>query len=219
LHKLGLSYANNYLLTSALVTFFSCSFVLAASAVALFGIARELSTSGLGSLNPTPADRVEAPLLHPTRAARAGTPLFWPLAATLSYALASNRFFLLRHRASRHTRHRLPGSAFLLHLQLNKGNATRRICYLKAGGAGVLLGLTITTSMLPFFMGVVSVLYFLLLRRWQLLPVFPGWSLRRSAATLCLRRNQLRQCIPAPNVAGSGIFADTFFSPRSEEFR
>ena len=31
LHKLGLSYSNNYLLTSALVTFFTSSLVLAAS--------------------------------------------------------------------------------------------------------------------------------------------------------------------------------------------
>ena len=66
LHKLGLSYVNHYLLTAALVTFFTTSLVLAASAVALFEVARELAADG--------------------------SALFWPLAATLSYALATTAF-------------------------------------------------------------------------------------------------------------------------------
>jgi len=101
--------------------------------------------------------------------------------------------------------------AFYFILQLNKGNATRRICYLKAGGAGVLLGLTITTSMLPFFMGVVSVLYFLLLRRWQLLPVFLVGLFAGLLPLFVYDAISFGNAFLLPNVAGSGIFADTFF--------
>ena len=89
-------------------------------------------------------------------------------------------------------------TALYLIEQLNKGKATETgLLSQKPAARGVLLGLTITTSMLPFFMVVLSSLYFLSLRRWQLLPIFLVRSLRRSAATLCLRRNQLRQSIPA----------------------
>jgi hypothetical protein len=76
LHKLGLNYVNNYLLTSALVTFFTTSLILAASGLALFGLARSMTADGQS-------------LLHDTGANRGGEPLFWPLAATLSYALGT----------------------------------------------------------------------------------------------------------------------------------
>ena len=211
LHKLGLSYANNYLLTSALVTFFTSSLVLAASAVALFGIARELSINGQGRLPPRLAGRVGTPLLHPTRAARVGTPLFWPLAATLSYALASTAFSY-----SGIAHHDILATGYLviaLYLieQLNKGKATRRVCYLKAGGAGVLLGLTITTSMLPFFMVVLSLLYFLSLRRWQLLPIFLVGLFAGLLPLFVYDAISFGNPFLLPNVAGSGMFADTFF--------
>lgn len=159
LHKLGLNYVNHYLLTSALVTFLTSSLVLAASAVALFGIAREMS-----------ADRHS--LLHPKHATRVETPLFWPLAATLSYALATTAFSYsgIAHHDALATGYLV--IAFYLILQLSPGSATNRASYLKAAGAGLLLGLTITTSMLPFFMAIVCALYFLFLRRFELLPLF-----------------------------------------------
>lgn len=182
LRKLGLSYANNYLLTAALVTFFTSSLILAASAVALFSIARELSTT-----------------------------LFWPLAAALSYALASTAFAY-----SGIAHHDILATGFLviafyLILQLKQGKATRRVCYLNAGGAGVLLGLTITTSMLPFFMVVLSVLYFLSLRRWQILPVFLAGLFAGLLPLFVYDAISFGNPLLLPNVAGSGVFADTFF--------
>lgn len=187
LRKLGLSYANNYLLTAALVTFFTSSLVLAASAVALFSIARELSTGSHGSL------------------------IFWPLAATLSYALASTAFSYsgIAHHDILATGYLV--IAFYLILQLNQGGANSRICNLQAGGAGVLLGLTITTSMLPFFMVVLSVLYFFSLRRWQLLPIFLAGLFAGLLPLFVYDAISFGNPLLLPNVAGSGVFADTFF--------
>src|SRR5205814_9318457 len=66
LHAAGLSYAADYLLTAALVTFLTASLVTAASAVAVFRLAREFAPD-----KPS---------------------LFWPLLAALSYGLASTAF-------------------------------------------------------------------------------------------------------------------------------
>lgn len=205
LHKLGLSYVNNYLLTAALVTFFTTSFVLAASGVALFGIARELTADGHGIL------RSEHPLMHPTRVARAGTPLIWPLAATLSYAFATTAFSY-----SGIAHHDVLASgylviAFYLLLQLSRGTATKRVCHITAGGAGLLLGLTITTSMLPFFMVVLCVCYFLYLRRWQLLPAFLAGLLAGLLPLFVYDAVSFGNPFLLPNVAGSSMFPDTFF--------
>jgi hypothetical protein len=198
LHKLGLSYVNNYLLTSALVTFFTASFVLAASGVALFGIARELTADGHGILHPGPTGRV-------------GTPLFWPLTATLCYAFATTAFSY-----SGIAHHDVLASgylviAFYLLLQLSRRNATKRICLIRAAGAGLLLGLTLTTSMLPFFMVVISVFYFLCLRRWQLLPVFMAGLFAGLLPLFVYDAVSFGNPLLLPNVAGSSMFADTFF--------
>jgi hypothetical protein len=205
LHKLGLSYVNNYLLTSALVTFFTTSFVLAAAGVALFGIARELTANGHGILHP------RQPLMHPTRDARAGIPLLWPLAATLSYAFATTAFSysgIAHHDV-------LAGGylliAFYLLLQLSRQSATQLVGYIKAGGAGLLLGLTITTSMLPFFMVVLLVLYFFWLRRWQLLPVFLVGLAAGLLPLFVYDAVSFANPFLLPNVAGSSMFSDTFF--------
>lgn len=187
-HKLGLSYVNNYLLTAALVTFFSTSFVLAASGVALFGIARELTAKGHGSLH-----------------------LIWPLAATLSYALATTAFSY-----SGIAHHDILASgylviAFYLLLQLSRRSATRRVYHVTAGGAGLLLGLTVTTSMLPFFMVVLCVFYFFYLRRWQLLPAFLAGLLAGLLPLFVYDAVSFGNPFLLPNVAGSGMFPDTFF--------
>jgi hypothetical protein len=192
LHKLGLSYVNNYLLTSALVTFFTTSFVLAVSGVAFLGIARELTADEHG-------------ILHPRR------PLIWPLAATLSYAFATTAFSY-----SGIAHHDVLASgylviAFYLLLQLSRRSASKRVAYIQAGGAGLLLGLTITTSMLPFFMVVLSVLYFLCLRRWQLLPVFLAGLFAGVLPLFFYDAVSFGNPLLLPNVAGSGMFPDTFF--------
>ena len=159
LHKFGLSYSNHYLLTSALVTFFTSSLVLAASGVALFNIASEMTAQSRG-------------LLHSTRAARAGTPLFWPLATTLSYAFATTVFPYsgIAHHDALATGYLVIAFCFIS--QLSRRSSGECGSYLKSGGAGLLLGLTVTTSMLPFFMVILCLLYFLSLRRWRLQPVF-----------------------------------------------
>lgn len=198
LHKLGLSYANNYLLTSALVTFFTTSLVLAISGVALFGVACELSPDGHGSLPPTLAGRVRRPF-------------FWPLAATLSYALATTAFAYsgIAHHDVLATGYLV--IAFYLIMQLSRKSARKRVCYFRAGGAGLLLGLTITTSMLPFFMVVLSACYFFCLRRWRLVPVFLvglfAGLLPLSVYDLVSFGNPFL----LPNIAGSEMFANTFF--------
>jgi len=135
----GLTYLKNYLLTSALVTFFTASLVLAVSASAVFKIARELA-----------ADR-EA--------------LFWPAGAALIYALATTTFSYsgIAHHDALATGYLV--IAFYFIFQLSRRQVEQH-AYLKSCAAGLLLGLTITTSMLPFFMVILCLLYFLLLRRW-----------------------------------------------------
>ena len=195
LHKLGLNYVDHYLLTSALVTFFTTSLVLAASGVALFGVACEMTADGRS-------------LLLPTRATRVGTPLFWPLAATLSYALATTAFAYSGIDAL------VTGYlviAFYFIFQLSRAGGTIRTRYLKAAGAGLLLGLTITTSMLPFFMVVLCVFYFLSLRHWKLLPVFLGAIIAGLLPLFVYDAVSFGNPFLLPNVAGAGMFADTFF--------
>jgi hypothetical protein len=198
LHKLGLSYANNYLLTSALVTFFTTSLVLAISGVALFGIACELSPDGQAGL-------------HATVTGRVGTPLFWPLAATLSYALATTAFAYsgIAHHDVLATGYLV--IAFYLIMQLSRESATKRVSYFRAGGAGLLLGLTITTSMLPFFMVVLSACYFFYLRRWRLVSVFLVGLFTGLLPLFVYDLVSFGNPFLLPNIAGSGMFADTFF--------
>jgi 4-amino-4-deoxy-L-arabinose transferase-like glycosyltransferase len=190
LHKLGLDYANNYLLTSALITFFTTSLVLAASGVALFEIAREMT-----------ADRRD---------------LFWPLAATLSYALATTAFAYsgIAHHDALATGYLV--IAFYLILQLSRGSATKRASHLKAAGAGFLLGLTITTSMLPFFIVVVCVLYFLSLRRWKLLPIFLAGVFAGLLPLFVYDAVNFSNPFLLPNIAGH--YSDTYFHVNPTNF-
>jgi hypothetical protein len=198
LRKVGLSYANNYLLTSALVTFFTSSLVLAVSGVALFGIARDFSPDRRGGLPPMLVSRV-------------GSAPFWPLAATLSYGLATTALSYsgIAHHDVFATSYLV--IAFYLMLQLSRGSATKRVCYIKAGGAGLLLGLTVTTSMLPFFMVLLSLFYFLSLRRWQLLPVFLVGLLAGLLPLFVYDAVNFGNPFLLPNVVGSEMFPDTFF--------
>jgi len=198
LHKLGLNYVNHYLLTAALVTFFTTSLVLAASGVALFEIACALNAA-------------RRQLLHPTRDARAGTPLFWPLAATLSYALATTAFAYsgIAHHDALATGYLV--IAFYFIFQLSRENVTKRASWLQAAGAGLFLGLTITTSMLPFFMVILCVLYFLWLRRFKLLPAFFVAMLVGLLPLFIYDAVSFGNPFLLPNVAGAAMFADTFF--------
>jgi 4-amino-4-deoxy-L-arabinose transferase-like glycosyltransferase len=140
-----------------------------------------------------------------------GTPLFWPLAAKLSYALATTAFAYsgIAHHDALATGYLV--LAFCLILQVSRGGATKRAAYLKAAGAGLLLGLTITTSMLPFFMVVLCALYFLFLRRSKLLAVFLVGMLAGLLPLFVYDAVSFGNPFLLPNVAGAGMFADTFF--------
>lgn len=182
LRLLGLTYLNNYLLTSALVTFLTASLVLAASVVAVFKIARELAAK--------PDD------------------LFWPLASALSYGFATTAFSYsgIAHHDALATGYLV--IAFYFIFQLGRQHAAEQVL-LKAGAAGLLLGLTITTSMLPFFMVTVCVLYFFSLRRWKLAPVFLLGLLAGLLPLFIYDAVSFGNPLLLPNVAGN--YADTYF--------
>jgi 4-amino-4-deoxy-L-arabinose transferase-like glycosyltransferase len=141
LRMFGLSYLNNYLLTAALVTFFTTSLVTAVAAVAVFRTVRELMASET---------------------------LAWPLASAFSYGLATTAFVysgIAYHDA-------LASGylviAFYLVVLLAHRQPRGRTAKVLAGAVGLLLGITITTSMLPFFMVCVVGAYLVSLRRWDL---------------------------------------------------
>ena len=141
LRLFGLSYLNNYLLTSALVTFFTTSLVTALAAVAVFRIVREFMRSD--ALAP-------------------------PLACALGYGLATTAFVYsgIAYHDSLASGYLIIAFYLAVFVALRKPQGlTPRIT---AGAIGLLLGMTITTSMLPFFATGVIGLYLVSLRRWEL---------------------------------------------------
>lgn len=188
----GVSYEDDYLLASALVTFFTVSLVLAASAVAVFRISRELF-----------AERAT---------------LFWPLAATLAYALSTTAFAYsgIAHHDALATAYLI--IAFYFILRLSRGSATGRAAALASCCAGLLLGLTITTSMLVFFMACICALYFFSLRFWRLAPLFLCGALAGLTPLFIYDAVSFGNPFLLPNVAGAGMFADTFFHLDARNF-
>ncbi len=186
LSAFGLRYVNNYLLTSALVTFFTTSLVLALSAVAVFRIARELTKDSQS--------------------------LFWPMLTTFAYALATTVFPYsgIAHHDALATGYLV--LAFYLVFQLSRqGRPYGRGAILASAVAGLLLGLTITTSMLAFFMVLVSAIYFISLRRWKLMPIFLAGALIGLLPLFIYDARSFGSPFLLPNVVGADMFADTFF--------
>jgi 4-amino-4-deoxy-L-arabinose transferase-like glycosyltransferase len=141
LRLFGLSYFRNYLITSALVTFFTTSLVTAVAGVAVFRIVREFMSKDA---------------------------LAWPLASAFSYGLATTAFVysgIAYHDA-------LASGylviAFYLVVLLGRRQPRGRAAKVLGGLIGLLLGITINTSMLPFFMTCVVGIYLVWLRRWDL---------------------------------------------------
>jgi len=182
LHVLGLSYKNNYLLTSALVTFFTTSFVLAVSAIAVFRVARKLT--GKQSL-------------------------FWPMLTTFAYAFGTTVFAYsgIAHHDALATGYLV--IAFYLIFELPRGGWDGRGAIIQPACAGLLLGLAVTTSMLVFFMAIVCALYFLWLRRWRLMPFFLAGILIGLLPLLVYDAVSFGNPLLLPNVAGN--YADTYF--------
>jgi len=140
LRLFGLSYFTNYILTSALVTFFTSSLVTAAATLAVFRIAR------LFTVNES---------------------LSWPLASAFLYAFGTTAFAY-----SGFAYHDTLASgylvlAFYLVVLLARQQVSQRNAPLLAAAAGVLLGATVTTSMLPFFMACVVGVYLASVSRWK----------------------------------------------------
>lgn len=191
LRALGLSYSSDYLLTAALVTFLTASLVTAAASVAIFRTAREFAA--------------EAP----------GRGILWPLLAALSYGLGSTAFAYSGIAWHDSLAAGYLATALCLLVRLSRGTSQRPAAL--AFGAGALLGLTVTTSMLPFPMTAVAGLYFLTLRRWRLLPFFVAGGLAGLAPLLVYNAVCFGNPLLPANVAGD--YADTFFKPSWENFK
>jgi hypothetical protein len=186
LSKLGLTYANNYLLTAALVTFFTTSLILALSAVAIFRFARELTSDSES--------------------------LFWPMLTTFSYALATTVFSYsgIAHHDALATGYLV--LAFYLVFQLSRqSRAYGHGAILASSAVGLLLGFTVTTSMLVAFMALAIGMYFFSLRRWKLAPPFLAGALIGLLPLLIYDARSFGNPFLLPNVVGAGMFADTFF--------
>jgi hypothetical protein len=183
LHWLGLSYRSGFLLSAALVTFFTASLFTAAAAVAIFRLAVDWSPPGS---------------------------LFWPLLTSLAFALATSA---APYSGVAH--HDALASAYLViafSLVVRLGSSDQeRTPGSRAALAGLLLGLTLTTSMLPFFMVVVVGLYFLSLRRWRLIPHFLSGGVAGLAPLLFYNAVNFGNPFLVANLAGAGEFSDTFF--------
>jgi hypothetical protein len=138
LRRFGLTYVNNYALTSALVSFLTTALVAALAALAVFRIARIFTG------NKTIA---------------------WPLACSLLYAFATTTFAYSGFAYHDSLASGYLGIAFYLLLLLSWKLVDTARVPLVAAGAGFLLGLTVTTSMLPFFMACVMAVYLLWISR------------------------------------------------------
>ncbi len=143
LRLFGLSYVNNYQLTSALVTFFTTSLVTSMAAVAVFRVVRELI---------------------------ANDSVAWPLTSALTYGLATTALVYSGIAYHDALASGYLAIAFYLVVHLAVRRPQGRSAKVIAGAVGLLLGVTITTSMLPFFMACVVGFYFVSLRRWDLTP-------------------------------------------------
>ncbi len=183
LRALGLSYAGDYLLTAALVTFLTASLVTAASAVAVFRIARAFVPAGTG--------------------------LFWPLTSALSYGLASTALAYSGIAWHDTLATGYLTIAFYLVVRLSCSVDTGRTAATLAAAAGAFLGLTLTTSMLPFFMALAVALYFVTLRRRVLFPSFLVGCLAGLAPLLVYNFICFGNPLLLPNIAGN--YGDTFF--------
>ncbi|MGZ8845677.1 MAG: hypothetical protein ACXW3C_04355 [Pyrinomonadaceae bacterium] len=147
LHLFGLDYSRHYLLTAALVSFFTTSLVTALAAVAVFKTVREL----IGEEG-----------------------VFWALVSALVYGLGTTAFAYAGFAYHDALASGYLAIAFYFAVLLAR-RPRERSEKLLAASCGLLLGLTVTTSMLPFFMACVVALYVVSLRRWNLIvPLMLG---------------------------------------------
>ncbi len=141
LRLFGLNYTQHFLLTSALVTFFTSSLALAAAAATVFALVREFT--GEGS--------------------------FWPILCALTYGLATTAFTYSGISLHDPIASTFLIGAFYLCVLIRLRQPKPKHAQTLAAAAGMLLGLTLTTSMLPVLLVCCLGLYVFLLRRWDLM--------------------------------------------------
>ncbi len=210
LHALGLSYYKNYLLTAALVTFFTAALATALAAACVLRLARAWA----------------GPQVAP----------FWSWLAAAAFALGSSAlpYAGVAHHDAIATSSLVVAFALVWRLSGSserEGAAPAEPCPNAPEGsagaspsqkqrparggraaawlAGALLGWTITTSMLPFFMVVVVGVYFLIQRCWSRLPWFALGGGLGLLPLLVYNTVSFGHPFLVPNVAGQ--YADTFF--------
>jgi len=175
LHALGLSYVSNFLITSALVTFFTASLATAVTAACVYRLARAWASP-------------------------AASPL-WPWLAALAFGVGSTAlpYAGVTHHDTLATSYLTAAFALLWLAELHP---------LTIALIGLLLGWTITTSMLPAPMVVVTTLG-VLARDPRRFPWMALGGAMGIAPLLAYNWLSFGHPLLVPNVAGQ--FADTFF--------
>lgn len=193
LRLLGLDYLNNYLLNSALVTFFTASLMTALAGIAVYRLSQE--------------------------AAQEGSSRFWPLGAALLYAFATTTFPYagIAHHDAIASAFFMLAFYFSFRLRLDAVSDGGRQARLFAFGAGLCLGLSITTSMLVFWPAAAVGLYFLSLRPWRRLLYFLPGAVAGLVPLLIYDAVSFGNPFLLPNVAGN--YRDTFFHLDWNNFR
>jgi hypothetical protein len=181
LHLLGLSYSNQFLLTAALVTFLTASLLVAVSALAVFRCVLLLQNS---------------------------SELFWPITVTVVYAFATTVFpysGIAWHDSLATSYLTLSFYGFLE--STRAGSEQRRRTLMILGG--LFLGLTITTSMLPFLLVVVLSVYYLSSQSLRVFTLFVVGFVFGLLPLLLYNQICFGNPFLLPNVAGD--YRDTFF--------
>jgi hypothetical protein len=181
LRLFGLSYFNNYRLTSALVTLFTSSLAIAAAALAVFRI---------------------------TRLFTGGEILSWPLASAIFYAFGTTAFAYSGFAYHDTLAAAYLVIAFYLIVLLARQQVSERNAPFVAGVAGMLLGLTLTTSMLPFFMVLVAGTFLISTNKWKISLVGLAGVLVGLTPMLIYNARSFGNPLLSPNLAG--VYPDSF---------
>ncbi|NJK63716.1 MAG: hypothetical protein HC921_14435 [Synechococcaceae cyanobacterium SM2_3_1] len=151
-HLAGMRYVGSYDLTTAWVTFLTASTVTTFATAAVFLLAQQWS-------------------------ARSRYP-FWPYLCAASFAIASTAFPYagIAHHDALATSFLVMGAYFIFSISNTEesGSRKRSIQWIYPILGGICLGLTITTSMLPFFMVVPLSIYFIISQPTKIIRLMGG---------------------------------------------
>ena len=148
LRLFGIDYVHHYALCAALVSFLTTSLVTALAGLAVFATVRELT---------------------------ADAKIHWPLASAILFGFGTTAFVYAGIAYHDAIASGYLAIAFYCAVLLSRRRVSERAAKVLAALCGLLLGFTVTTSMLPFFMACVVGLYVVFLRRWGLIvPLLLG---------------------------------------------